>query len=124
MFYPHIIRLRGPWQQESAQPGSPSAQSIQIWRRRFHKPTGLDPGEAVWLVAQSTTPLLRATLNGAIVDLRSSSDESAINLYDGEITLRLEANNELMLELCAPPISNVEKGDALPAEVRLEIRRA
>ena len=43
----HVIRLRGPWQQES-RPGG-----IVRYSRRFHKPTGLEGGERVWLVIDS-----------------------------------------------------------------------
>jgi hypothetical protein len=43
---PHIIRLRGPWEQEP----QPSGQVR--YARRFNCPTGLEGGDRVWLAIE------------------------------------------------------------------------
>ena len=40
----HVIRLRGPWQTE------PLSGGVVRYARRFHRPTGLDGGDRVFLV--------------------------------------------------------------------------
>jgi hypothetical protein len=40
----HTIRLRGPWEHQTLEGG------LVRYTRRFHRPTGLEGGERVWLI--------------------------------------------------------------------------
>src|SRR5689334_22515172 len=87
MAYPHLIRLRGPWEYEPLErysaastgdlppPGRvdfPAAWAAALgsdffgrvrFRRRFNRPTGLEQHERVWLVAEGVAGLIAVTLN-------------------------------------------------------------
>lgn len=89
----HTIRLRRGW--ELLEDG---------WsRRRFHKPTGLDAGQRVWLVADRWPDVL--TLNG---------NELGAGLRH-DVTDRLAPSNELQL---------FAADDGIRESVRLEIELA
>ncbi len=82
----HVIRLRGPWQFEvvdqldgappprvnSGKQPMPGDWSTELgsefrgtvaYRRVFHRPTGLEPGQSVWLVIESLVGLAEVSLN-------------------------------------------------------------
>jgi hypothetical protein len=79
----HVIRLRGPWHQEPLPGGSVR------YSRRFHRPTGLESGDRVFLVLDGSAAAV--VLNGQPLALGSGR-------YD--ITELLAAKN--LLELAAP----------------------
>jgi hypothetical protein len=91
------------------------------WRRRFSRPTGLDPGEAVWLCIASRGAMLSVTLNGQPL----ASIEPTNALGEFEITARLRPRNELAVEAYRSAGTGTEPMPAKhDANVRLEIRRA
>ncbi len=117
---PHIIRLRGPWQQvepsefEDGEPVdetvacSPSArpplglgesrlrQETIVWRRSFGRPTGLDGRSRVWLSVPVTLPVRRITLNRYPIRAFDTT-ECGRNRYD--VGPRLAERNVLDLWL-------------------------
>lgn len=114
----HTIDLTNAWEPPVA--GSRATAGPQIWVRRFGRPSGIEPGDRVWLV-MDVPPPADATLNGAA--LPSLSD--AAGPWRIDVTDRLGARNELVLPL------GVDGGGmrraALPATrggVRLEIEVA
>ncbi|MBL9095206.1 MAG: hypothetical protein JNL96_28565 [Planctomycetaceae bacterium] len=86
--YPHRIRLRDPWDVETAGDGTSRA------RRKFNFPAELGPREDVWLMIADSSGLLAWTVN----DARYSSDDfsSGVGL---SITKLLRRHNVVDLEL-------------------------
>ena len=111
----HTIRLRDPWDSELTPQG---------WQfsRRFQKPTGLNPGDHVFLEIEQIA-------HGGIVRLNGSElgplVPGAINRW--EITAQIHARNLIMLELAYAeellPEARKVPGDAV-GEVRLEIEES
>lgn len=100
---PHRIRLRRPWQSEA------TGDRVR-WTRRFGRPTGLAPGQRVWLVLEDV-PAVSASLNGQVLPVGQRA-------FD--VTALVQARNELVLETPAPGPA----ADAPPGLVALEIRPA
>ncbi len=101
----HVIRLRGPWQ-------SSDVGDVVRWLRAFHKPTGLETGERVWLVVELTGSRAAVRLNGRLLGGVGLGD--AVGRFD--ITDLLADRNALEIDV----------GRELPAgglvgQVRLEI---
>lgn len=131
MSYPHVIRLRGPWELMAAgQPGS-TVQLVQVpssWQtslgadfvgrarytRYFNMPTGLEQQERVWLCCAGVTSRGSVSLNGQ--RLSEIVDQQP---WECDITQSLAPRNELAIEVEADA-----PGGGLTGEVRLEIRRA
>ena len=57
MFLAHTFRLRDPWQCECTLDGGVR------WSRVFHRPTGLEADDALWLVCSGLPPGAAVTLN-------------------------------------------------------------
>lgn len=106
----HRIRLRRPWRCE------PSTDGI-LWRRRFNRPTGLEPGQRVWVVVDGIAAEGSASLNGHELG-RLMPDGRSCRF---EVTGQLRLHNELVLELATFPPVNDSPTDAPPVEVALEI---
>lgn len=131
MPYPHVIRLRGPWEFEVLS-GADSAACEDAparatngkarlpcdwsetlarafrgrvrYRRRFNRPTGLDSHERVWLVVEGVDAFGQATLNGqALGEVRGYALPASFDVTD-----LLAPNNELLLDVELP-------ADAAPA---------
>ncbi|HVX61650.1 MAG TPA: hypothetical protein VHC19_13640, partial [Pirellulales bacterium] len=131
MPYPHVIRLRGPWEFEVLS-GADSAACEDAparattgkarlpcdwsetlgrafrgrvrYRRRFNRPTGLDSHERVWLVVEGVDAFGQATLNGqALGEVRGYALPASF-----DVTELLAPNNELLLDVELP-------ADAAPA---------
>ncbi|MCZ2077237.1 MAG: hypothetical protein LC130_19845 [Bryobacterales bacterium] len=103
----HRIHLRRPWQSAAAGPGPG-------WSRRFGRPTGLEPGDCVWLVIEGM-PQAEVWLNGnrlAPVELLIAER------YD--VTDRLMTRNEIVIVAETGPVAEPTAGEP-PAEVYLEI---
>lgn len=155
MRYPHVIRLRGPWEFEvlsradapacEESPARPTTGKARLpcdwsealgrrfrgcvrYRRRFNRPTGLDPHERVWLVVEGVDAFGRAALNGqALGDVLGYALPASF-----DVTELLAPSNELLLdvELSAdsgngstvlrPGRENMPGGPI--GEVRLEVR--
>jgi hypothetical protein len=125
--YPHLIRLRGPWECEPltgdpppaarritlpcrwADGGLPGYAGQVRFRRRFGSPTNLDDTERVWLTFAGIEGSATVALNGQPLPFRADGEY--------EITTLLRPRNELVVEIDGP-----ETG-GLWGEVALEIRR-
>lgn len=91
------------------------------WRRRFSRPSNLDPGEAVWLCIAGRGATLAIALNGESLGTITGTEPTR----EFDVTPLLKPRNELAIEVVglpgsplAPPPKKAE------ANVRLEIRRA
>jgi hypothetical protein len=104
--YPHRIRLRGPWERDER------ADGVRL-RRRFNRPTDLDPHEQVWLVARCPVAFRGAKLND--VPLPAAGQEA-----EWDITPRLADHNLLAFDLDADVARDLPPGP--PGEIYLEIR--
>ncbi len=147
----HSIRLRGPWRYEvveriagdASRPASGKQQMPADWgeilgsdfrgtvryRRTFHQPTGLELGQAVWLVIEGVTSHATVVLNGTPLPacgLAVASTESEASEKEGseawrhEVRHLLSATCELMIDVTHP--AEVEGTGGLTGEVRLEIQ--
>ena len=96
------------------------------YRRVFHRPTGLDSGERVFLVVEPARSSACITLKGAVVGLVKAGEPAG----RFEITERLEEDNRLEITVDHPALDYMRStvGDpallppgGLVGEVRLEI---
>lgn len=157
MPYPHVIRLRGPWEFEvieraapadGAECGDPAASrsgKVKLpcdwsealgrtfrgkvrYRRRFNRPSGLDPHERVWLIVEGVDAFGAAALNGrALGEVRGYALPARFDVTD-----LLGQANELLLEVELPSAMHDASAPLRPGredlaggpigEVRLEIR--
>jgi hypothetical protein len=151
MPYPHVIRLRGPWEFEVLEREAASCAESPAkltgkatlpcdwsdalgadfrgqvrYRRRFNRPSGLDPHERVWLVIEGVDAFGSATLNGrALGEIRGYALPASF-----DVTNLLGSGNELKVDVELPPVlpsGNLRPGaEGRPGgpigEVRLEIR--
>ena len=111
--YPHYIRLRGPWQYRTLEsperagtltvPGSWSQYGLtDYWgraelRRRFHWMATHDSAERVWLCAEGCVGQAHLVLNGRML----GTTDSTWGRFRFDVTDRLRAENELLIELDA-----------------------
>ncbi|REJ66928.1 MAG: hypothetical protein DWQ31_12910 [Planctomycetota bacterium] len=110
MPYPHVIRLRQPWQVEAADDGAVR------WRRHFNWPTGLDDRERLWLLVAcpQTEASLSMSLNGRpLVTVRGER-----GTIEGDATSFLKDRNELVIQLPATS-GEMTLGDSVTIEIRL-----
>lgn len=105
---PHRIRLRRPWRCESA-------ENAVRWWRAFQRPTGLAGGACVAAVVEDLAAPGRLWLNGVLLGELAGAD----GRFD--VTGRLAARNELMIEIPHLPPPASPAGDDPPAAVFLEI---
>lgn len=96
---PHRIRLRDPWDV------SPTDDGGTVRRRAFNKPTGLEPGDIVWLVIDDPLEVTMVAVNESVM----FSPPCAVAV---DITSVLRARNVVELRL---------KPGGSCGEVRLEI---
>ena len=99
----HSIRLRHPWQCETAGEGV-------IWSRIFNWPAELEAGESVWLVIEPLTPMESVLLNGKMLSGNTPGR------FD--ITAMIDGSNRLTISCTEAPNEAIEQ---CPFEVRLEI---
>lgn len=118
MNYPHRIRLRGPWDFAPLAAGAGglfSRRRVEVptdwgeslglnfqggvrYRRRFAKPTGIEPHERLWLVIEGVDACGRAALNGtALGTIRGYALPEAF-----DITPLIKPRNELLLDVFVP----------------------
>jgi len=150
MPYPHVIRLRGPWDFDlldctATDKGDPSALAktgrVTVptnwandlgagflgrvrYRRRFNRPTGLEPHLRVWLVVEGVDAHGSCRLNGH--ELGPIDGYALPAVYD--VTVELQVSNELEIVVERNPEETRPGRDRLAGgpigEVRLEIRTA
>lgn len=124
MHLAHSFRLRDPWQCEC------SADGTVCWSRVFHRPTGLEPDDALWLVCSGLPAQANASLNGTQLTpgdpLNTPSATGVppvLRLHQYEITALLSDSNRIELHVPAglqPSDSSLER-DAFPYDVRLGV---
>jgi len=139
---PHCIRLRGPW---SAEPlaqlaGSDTREVLRqrvnmplvvptSWgdsfhgrvrfTRGFHAPTGIGAGDRLLLVVEGAGAETTVRLDEG--DLGTLKTDQQIAEFD--VTNQLSARHQLAIDVDVP-LARVQAGEALIAEVRLEIHTA
>lgn len=123
----HTIRLRGPWEYRRAEETDAAYQRLKLpadwssvlgdanqastfeFRRTFHKPTGLNDSDTVWLVLEG---LPNATVHLNELSLGVTSADSSARF---EIASKLDSRNHLRVTLKLQP------GEPCHGEVSLEI---
>lgn len=112
MFLAHSFRLRDPWQCECGDNGTVR------WSRVFHKPTGLEPDDALWLVCSGLP------VDAAVAVNERSLDSSAEGKHQFEVTHLIADSNRIDIELPSnlqPPASSPQPYSAFPFDVRLGV---
>jgi hypothetical protein len=114
---PHVIRLRGPWEFEiesRSRENAPRRGTLHLpgdlarslgddftavvrLSRRFHRPTGLESGERVWLTTDKLDHQAAFTLNGQPLALNGA--------LRAEVTSYLQASNVLTIEIAKPSVT-------------------
>ena len=160
MAYPHVVRLRGPWEYEplarsvgvadssvsaSVQQALPPSGRVRMpadwgsalgadfrgcvrYRRRFNRPSGLEPHERVWLVLEGADGWGEVSLGG-----KPLGRLGGYSLAAGfDVTPLVEDRNELAVDVTLPhrdaageqPLRSgrAHLPGGLVGEVRLEIR--
>jgi hypothetical protein len=97
---PHLIRLREPWERE------PLDEGAVRYRRRFHRPTGLDESSRVWLVIDAVGSPATVTLNDRLL--------GDVAGYRARFDITAELLPQNLLAMVLPP-------PAVLGPVRLEI---
>ncbi len=96
------------------------------YRRRFNRPSGLDPHERVWLVIEGVDAFGSAALNGrALGDIRGYALPASFDVTDllgpgNELSLDVELPLVMPLGVLRPGVEGRSGGPI--GEVRLEIR--
>jgi hypothetical protein len=109
IFLAHSFRLRDPWQCDCLTTGATR------WSRVFHRPTGLEPDDALWLVCSGLPAETSVTLNGTLL-ARNAGDAS----HQYEVTPLITETNKVELVIpsdSAPPASP----PSFPYDLRLGI---
>jgi hypothetical protein len=132
--YPHVIRLRGPWECRPAD--APDDEPVRVtppcdlrevfgrefrgrvvFRRSFHAPVALVAGEALWLAIDSVGGAARVTLDGALLgEIAPGRDV----VWECDITTRQQTRMRLEIEMT---VEDAAKSPTL-GPVRLEVRDA
>src|SRR5690349_16740182 len=87
MFLAHSFRLRDPWRCE------PVEQGGVRWSRVFHRPTGLEPDDELWLVVSGLPEGAQLTVNGHAF----AAGATQVN-----VTSHLADSNEVVILVPAP----------------------
>jgi hypothetical protein len=134
MFLAHSFRLRDPWQCERLGDGATR------WSRVFHRPTGLEPDDALWLVIAGLPENAAVSLNGqplcpsdisqrATSVLPARATESSSPSPEGDATNQFEVTSLLgdanRIEILLPsdprsPVSGRQSG-SFPYDARLAV---
>jgi tellurite resistance protein TerC len=108
----HRIRLRKPWCCEVTNQGF-------LWRRKFGRPTGIEPAETVWICFEGLPSGCELTLNAEPLGLASTAQPRT----EFNLTGILLARNEVEIRL--PPDGTRTAGtESPPFDVYLEIRES
>ncbi len=89
---------------------------VAIFERTFHRPTGLEPGDVVWLVLEE----VRGHGQVLLREHRPGTLEESLPVYRFDITPWLQSSNRLRIELEFAGSRCVEPG-GLSGSVALEI---
>jgi hypothetical protein len=133
----HRMHLKGPWKfewltehSESSVPKTGRVKMPVDWvtafgmttgsvrfRRRFHKPTNLDPDETVWIVLDGVGGAGPVSVNGTILGVVHSAEEP----QKFDMTPLLQQASELIIELEFHPSAENSNLGGLFAPVAIEI---
>ena len=99
----HSIRLRHPWQCETA-------GDVTVWSRKFNWPAELESGESVQLAVEPISAAASITLNG----------EPLVDNLAGrfDISASVAKHNQLTIACASSPSTSTGK---CPFDVRLEV---
>jgi hypothetical protein len=121
MFLAHSFRLRDPWQRE------PLADGGVRWSRVFHRPTGLEPDDELWLVCSGLPDGVAVAVNGTTLAAASPSAP-----YQFNVTALVADKNRIELQAGAacgqtspspssPPTAHRPPPTPFPYDVRLAV---
>ena len=88
-----------------------------VFRRRFHRPTNLDPNERVLLVFEGVGGIARVELNGQA--LGTATDRETRTAF--EITELLQPGNEISVDIEFDPVTSPSRRGGLWGPVAIEI---
>jgi hypothetical protein len=120
---PGRVKLPTDW----AESVGPNFRGIVRYKRRFNKPSGLESGEAVWLVVEAVRSAAQLTLNDCPLGELRAGDPPFRKL----ITEMLFLNNDLEIMVGHPELQNtgwpvanseIDRPGGIIGEVKLEIR--
>ena len=107
MYLVHSFRLRDPWQ-------IACDAEVVCWTRTFHRPTGLEPGDALWLVVSGLPTDSTVSLNGRLLESRVDQ----CGQFD--VTGQIGATNRIAIRLPRQSAPSSVDGK-FPLDVRLGI---
>lgn len=119
MFLAHSIRLREPWQCRSAEGGA------NCYARSFHRPTGLESDDLVWLVIVDLPPAATVLVNGVAPQAQASASVSSVyGLQPAtspafDLTPHLAETNNIQITL--PSACSLQPTTSFPFDARLAI---
>jgi len=118
---PHTIDLTSAWEPPAAAPGGGSAAA---WTRSFGLPTGLSPGDRVWLVLDGDRDC-RLMLNPILNESPLPAVVGSSSPYAIDVTALLLPRNRLRLLPAAgePPLP-AAPSESLPAHGRCRLPAA
>ncbi len=117
MFLAHSFRLRDPWQCDCTLEG-PTGGAVR-WSRVFHRPTGLEDDDALWLVCSGLPSGVQVTLNAQRLTAPTHAGP-----YQFEVTSAMADTNriELLVPSAPSPVHRLPSpGAAFPYDVRLGV---
>jgi hypothetical protein len=112
MFLAHSFRLRDPWQCER------TADGATRWSRVFHRPTGLEPDDALWLVCSGLPEGTLVSINNRRL---TPPDHAGPNQFDVTAHLANANRIEILLPSDLAPSSSPLAPHAFPFDVRLGV---
>jgi hypothetical protein len=137
----HFIRLRGPWRLEVLEQlaGASTVRECKQhlpadwsevlghdfrgtvrYRRVFHEPTGLEPGQQVWLSIEGLATSATISLNGTQLPPHGQGEGGQRSEWRHEIRELLLPNSELIIDVTHP--ATAEGPGGLTGLVQLEIQ--
>jgi hypothetical protein len=128
MFLAHSFRLRDPWQCERTEDGGTR------WSRGFHRPTGMEPDDDLWLVCSGLPPGAAVSMNNHRLplapDVRKraapaqtprSEIPSLPNQFDVTAILADVNRIEIAISSAIPPDVCGPQPSSFPYDIRLGI---
>jgi hypothetical protein len=114
MFLAHSFRLRDPWQRELLADGGVR------WSRVFHRPTGLEPDDELWLVCSGLPPGASVAMNAT--PLTAPNPDAP---YQFHVTALLTEKNRIAIDIPSSALqssaASLQSLSAFPYDVRLGV---
>lgn len=109
MLIAHSFRLREPWQGEQL-------EDRLRWSRGFHRPSGLEPKQELWIVVSGARGGVTAMVNGT--PLEPADTERP---WQFDVTSLVGDSNQIVLECPRSGRAADAEDDGFPFDVRLAI---